>query len=100
TASCHERFEAGHRPGTARGSAEEGFIGDSLRRDVRRGALVTGRTAYPFDNACGRRSITIQVRFSAGPGETQVLVGRATVQAPPGTRPGPPQSRSATHHAP
>jgi hypothetical protein len=100
TASCHEPLRAGRGPGIARGSAEEGFIGNSLRRDVRRGAVVTGRIAYPFDNACGRRSITIEVRFSAGPGGTQVLVGRTTVQAPPGTRPAPPQSRPSTHHSP
>jgi hypothetical protein len=90
TASCHE--PAGvrlPRSGPVHGSVGEGFVGSRLDRNVRSGALVTSRLAYPFDNACGERSVTIEVLYSKGPGERQVLVGSTTIQEPPGAGPGP-----------
>ncbi|HWW89168.1 MAG TPA: hypothetical protein VNY35_00140 [Solirubrobacteraceae bacterium] len=77
TAPCH-------------GSLGEGFVGSRLDRNVAAGALVTSRLAYPFENACGRRSVTIEVRYSTEPGAAPVLVGRTAVREPVGARPGPP----------
>jgi hypothetical protein len=101
-ASCHE--PAGvrrRRSGPVHGSLGEAFVESRLDRNVRSGALVTSRLAYPFDNACGQRSVTIEVRYSKEPGAAPVLVGRTAVREPAGARPGPPMSKvTPGHHGP
>jgi hypothetical protein len=93
-ASCHEPAGIGRgRSGPVHGSLGEGFVGSRLDRNVPSGALVTSRLAYPFDNACGQRSVTIEVRYSKEPGAAPVLVGRTAVREPAGARPGPPMSK-------
>jgi hypothetical protein len=58
-------------------------VGSRLDRNVASGAPVISRLAYPFDNACGHRLVTIEVRYSKEPGADPVLVGGTTVRKPP-----------------
>jgi hypothetical protein len=65
-----------------------GFVGTSTDRDIRAGALVSQAIAFPFENACGRRSVTITVLYRHV-GRPSIPVGRVTVAQPPGTVAGP-----------
>jgi hypothetical protein len=69
----------------ATGSLGNGMVLESLARDVQRGALLTARISYPFENSCGRRAVTIEVFYQRA-GEPRVLVGSTRVHAPPGLR--------------
>ncbi|HUA12613.1 MAG TPA: hypothetical protein VMA83_11485 [Solirubrobacteraceae bacterium] len=77
-----------------------GGTGETLGRDVNKGARITWRIGQPFALTCaGHRTATIEVFYDTGGSlppialrvqggaRGTVLVGRATIKPPPGIRP-------------
>jgi hypothetical protein len=89
--SAHQQYTVAIPSTTckATGSLGNGMVLESLAQDVPRGALLTARLGYPFENSCGRRSATIEVFYQRA-GEPRVLVGSTVVHAPAGLRLAPP----------
>lgn len=78
---CHPKPE---KPGA------EGGAGYSLTSNVRKGATVSTVIRYPFRvrHLCGRKAVTVQVIYEASGRTTRTIVGKVTVEQPPGTRNG------------
>jgi hypothetical protein len=85
--SAHQEYAVAITSTTckATGSRGYGMVLESLAQDVQRGALLTARLGYPFENSCGRRAVTIEVFYQRA-GEPRVLVGSTVAHAPPGLR--------------
>ncbi len=62
---------------------------ETTARNIQRGAVISSRVPDPFANVCAGHPATIDVRYEPYP-HGQVLVGVATIEQPPGTRPQPP----------
>ncbi|MGA2453190.1 MAG: hypothetical protein ABSG93_06675 [Solirubrobacteraceae bacterium] len=98
----------GRGPG-ARAVGATGYTGQSIERDIARGAIVTqSLSAYGlFAGVCGgpreprpwtRRVATIEVLYAHPDGEVPVLVGTATVREPAGASPAPPAAGPLRRH--
>jgi len=89
--SAHQQYTVAIPSTTckATGSRGYGMVLESLAQDVQRGAPLMARLGYPFENACGRRSVTVEVFYQRA-GEPRVLVGSTVVHAPAGLRLAPP----------
>lgn len=61
---------------------------ETSARNIARGALLTWRLPDPFANVCRGRPAAIDVWYEPYP-HGRVLVGAATIELPPGTRPQP-----------
>ncbi len=85
--SAHQQYSVAipSRSCNANERSVDGMVLESLARDVHRGAPLTARLGYPFENGCGRRSATVEVFYQRA-GEPRVLVGSTVVHAPPGLR--------------
>lgn len=65
-----------------------GITMGSLGRDVAAGSIIRKRLDGLYDNSCGKRSVTVTVIYTrVGEPSRNVVVGKATVIAPPGTVP-------------
>jgi hypothetical protein len=85
---------------TAPNRGVTGYSGETLERDVPRGATIRFDLSDPFgaNSRCHPRSKTIRIVYETANGGGGTIVGTAKVSLPAGTKPAPVNWPHAAHH--